>query len=170
MANENITFRLKHRNLAIITVVLQSLLALFTLISTMARFNASLRGEVIDWRNSWWVTALLFAMFIFFLMDSLREVFLQLTISKEGIWYYQLGSKRFIPWEQVEGVESTRALLTGKKQYSLILKSESNEDKKTFLGMKQDNQAIPLSLFVDRWLGSELRNEIKKFNPSLPMQ
>jgi hypothetical protein len=170
MTNETKTFRLKHRRLAIISVVLYILIALFALISTITKFNAYLRGEVVDWRNSWWATALIFGMFVFFAVDALRDVSMQLTLSKEGIWYHQLRSTRFIPWKQVESVEFTRAYLTKKKQYSLILKSEPNEDKKTFLGIKQDNSVIPLSVFVDRWLGSELRDEIKRFNPSLPMQ
>jgi hypothetical protein len=169
MTNETKTFRLKHRRLAIASLVPESLLALFTLIATVARWNAYLPGEVVDWRNSWWLTALFFAIFVYALVDSLREVFLQLILSKEGIWYHQFGSKRFIPWEQVEGVGFTRTFLTREKQYRLILKAEPKEDKKTFLARKQDNPVIPLSVFVDRWLGSELRDEIKRLNPSLPM-
>jgi len=170
MANEMKTFRLKHRGLAIITAVLHGLLALLALISTVAKFSAYQRGEVVDWRDSWWVTALLFGVFVYLAIDSLRDFFLQLTVSKEGIWYRQLGSKRFIPWDQVESVECIRAFLTRKKQYYLMLNSEQSEDGKRFLRVKQDIQVIPLSVFVNRWLGSELRNEIKRFNPSLPME
>ena len=170
MEKEDRAFRVKHRGSAIVSVVFNALFALIMLVSTIASLSASLRGETVDWQNSWWVTALLFVMFIFFVVKELQDVFMQLTLSKEGIWYYQMGSKRFIPWEQVEGVDFIRAFLTRKKQYYLILKTESSEGKKTFLGIKQDIQEIPLSVFVDRWLGSELRGEIKRLNPSLPME
>ncbi len=63
-----------------------------------------------------------------------------------------------------------RAVLTREKLYYLILKSELNEDQRIFFDMKQDIREIPLWRFVNRWLGSELRNEIKRLNPSLPME
>jgi hypothetical protein len=170
MENKNRVFRNKNRGSAIVAVVCNVLLALYVLASTIVRYSEGLRSEAVDWINSWWLATLLFGGFILLAVKSLQEVFVQLTLSKEGIWYHQLGSQRFVPWKQVEGVDFIRAFLTRKKQYYLILKPESNDGQKTLFGMKQDIQEIPLSVFVERWLGSELRNEIKRLNPSLPMQ
>ena len=170
MTNENKTFRLKHRGSKIFSAVMQALLALYMLIVTVVRYNVSLKGDVADWQSSWWVTAIFFVVFVFFLIDSLQDIFLQLTISKEGVWYYRLGSKRFISWKQIECIGVTRTYLTGKKQYGFILKSESNQEKRTLLGNKQKDLVIPLSIFVDRWLGSDLQNEVKRLKPQLPMQ
>ncbi len=170
MEKEERVFRVKHRQSAIVSVVFNSLFALFTLVSTIVSLQATFRSETVDWENSWWITALLFVAFIFFAVKELQVVFIQLSLSKEGIWYHQLGSQRFIPWEQVEGVDFIRAVLTREKLYYLILKSELNEDQRIFFDMKQDIREIPLWRFVNRWLGSELRNEIKRLNPSLPME
>ncbi len=97
MENEDKTFCIKHKGGAIVSAVSSIILALPALVSTITSFSAYLSGEKIDWRNSLWITALLFVLFMFSAVVSLREVFTQLTLSKEGIWYHQLGGKRFIP-------------------------------------------------------------------------
>jgi hypothetical protein len=165
--NESKTFRIKDRGSTILSLVFCGFFALITLNATIVGFKGYLGGQVVEWQNSWWMSALFFGLFIFLFVDSLRDVFLQLTLSQEGIWYSQLGSKRFIPWEEVKGVGVIGKYLTGKKKYGFILKSEPNESKKTYL---DNNQVIPLSKFVGRWLGSELREEIKRLNPLLPIQ
>ena len=170
MTNEGKTFRLQHRGWSILSAVTEAFLVLYTLIISIVRFNVFLRGDTADWQNSWWVTAILCILFVFFLKESLQDVFLQLTISKEGIWYHQLGSKRFIPWKQIERVGITRTYLTGRKQYGFILKPESDSEKGSFLRNKQKDLVIPLSIFVHRWLGSDLQNEVKRLKPQLPMQ
>jgi hypothetical protein len=170
MANETKTFRLKYRVSKIFAAVMQAILALFMLTFTITRFNAYLRGEVSDWKSSWGVTAFFFVVFVFFLVDSLKDAFLQITLSKDGVWYSQLGSKKFVPWKQIERVGITRTYITGKKQFGFILKPKSDDEKRTLFGNKQNNEIIPLSIFVDHWLGSELQNEIKRLYPRLPMQ
>ena len=169
MNDEDKTFRLKHRGSKIFSVTVQTLLALYMLIASVVRFKAYLKGGVVDWQNSWWVPAIFFVLAVIFIIDTLQDIFLQLTISKEGVWYYRLGSKRFISWKQIECIGVTRTYLTGKKQYGFILKPESNQEKRTLLGNKQKDLVIPLSIFVDRWLGSELLNEVKRLKPHLPV-
>ncbi len=166
---ENKIYRLKHRKSQIVSAVTYAFLALFLLILSAIKFNAYLRGQVLDWKSSWWITALSSLVYFLLLLNSLRDIFLQLTLSKNGIWYFQFGSKKFIPWEKIERIGITRSYINGNKQYSFILKPESDENKKSFFRNSQNNQAIPLSIFVHEWFVSELRDEIKRLNPPLPM-
>ncbi len=166
-------FRPVHKRGRIFSAIAYTFLALFLLSVSVAKWNIESEGILTSWWNSWPVFALCFVAYGFIATQKWNEIFfVRLLISKEGICYYRLGNTRFIPWEQVERVGVLQSPAYGNPEYGFILfNSPDSENKRLSLFEKlRTKRTIPLSVFVDEWFVSELRSEIKRLNPGLPVQ
>jgi hypothetical protein len=122
--------------------------------------SAMLDGEIYKARA---LFLFVFITILFYIINLFPEITIRLTVANDGIWYKRFWRETYIPWEQIEAVRVIKSPIFGNKIYGFVIKQTPG-------GRNPDYRFIPLSMFVEEWFVSELREHIHKLCPTLPMQ
>jgi hypothetical protein len=171
-ANDKV-FYLHGRPGIALSAVFNTLFALFFLASAILRWNERLQGNIEFWWNVWWFYAVCCIGASLLAWEKWHQFFfVRLRIAADGIWYYRLGNTKHIAWDDIERIGSLTPHSKGKSVFGLVLRepadiaSEKLAASKKILALHE----FSLSSFVDEWFVSELRSEIKRQKPALPVQ
>jgi hypothetical protein len=165
-----IIFRRRGRLGIALSAIFDTVFALLFLGLAISQWNVSSQVDIASWWNQWWVYAIFCIAAGFLAWEKWNEFFfVRLRVATEGIWFYRLGSTTFISWDQIEQVGVLNPDNRKSPVIGLILR-KSEVDTPSNPKQIRPSLKFALSPFADDWFVSELRAEIKRQRPSLPMQ